>query len=128
MNTKRRKIKVIESLMSKIQNTFDSRFYLSYTKRLVVTIVLLLVLSLSCFMITSKVLKLGKQEVITYKEKGTTDYKVYLKQNTFYEKNYLEKGMMYVASLIKTSTLSFVVQTLGSTFLHNSSSYVVNVI
>lgn len=107
MNTKRRKIKVIESLMSKIQNTFDSRLYLSYTKRLIITIVLLLVLSLSCFMITSKVLKLGKQEVITYKEKGTTDYKVYLKQNTFYEKDYLEKGMMYVASLIKNINLTF---------------------
>lgn len=41
-----------------------------------------------------------KREEIMYKETSTVNYKVYLKDNNFYETKYLEDGMAYVASLI----------------------------
>ena len=41
-----------------------------------------------------------KREDIMYKETSTVNYKVYLKDNNFYETPYLENGMAYVASLI----------------------------
>ena len=41
-----------------------------------------------------------KKEEIVYNETSTVNYKVYLKDNNFYETQYLEDGMAYVASLI----------------------------
>lgn len=44
---------------------------------------------------------------VTFDEKGSADYKVYLKKNDYYSSNYLGKGMSYVASLIDKVYLSF---------------------
>ena len=41
----------------------------------------------------------GKEEIV-YRETSIVDYKVYLKDNSFYETSYLDDGMAYVASLI----------------------------
>ena len=41
-----------------------------------------------------------KKEEIIYKETSKVNYKVYLKDNNFYETPYLEDGMAYVATLI----------------------------
>lgn len=41
-----------------------------------------------------------KNYYATYTEHSNLDYKVYLKQNEFYEKNYLEKDNQYIANLI----------------------------
>ena len=38
--------------------------------------------------------------LIKYNINSDIDYKVYLKQNDFYETEYLDKDMVYVASLI----------------------------
>ena len=43
---------------------------------------------------------LSKDDYINYTEKSNIDYKVYLKENDFYEDEYLPKDMIYVASLI----------------------------
>lgn len=39
-------------------------------------------------------------ETINYKETSDVDYKVYLKENKFFETPYLEKGKVYITSLI----------------------------
>ena len=41
-----------------------------------------------------------KNYYAAYTEHSNLDYKVYLKENEFYEKNYLEKDNQYIASLI----------------------------
>ena len=46
-------------------------------------------------------------EFINYEEKSNVDYKVYLKENDFYETNYLGKDMAYVASLIDYIDVTF---------------------
>ncbi len=62
---------------------------------------LLLVILLMGFICTCHRILSSNNQTITYKETGTiSDYKVYLKDNNFYDKPYLEKGMAYVASLI----------------------------
>ncbi len=42
-----------------------------------------------------------------YNEIGNVDYKVYLKDNDFYESSFLGSGMQYVANLIKTINVKF---------------------
>ena len=44
--------------------------------------------------------RLNKQYYIEYTESGNIDYDVYLKDNEFYDTDYLEKNQSYVASLI----------------------------
>ena len=44
---------------------------------------------------------------INYIEKSNIDYKVYLKENNFYENEYLEKDKVYVASLIDKILIDF---------------------
>jgi hypothetical protein len=44
---------------------------------------------------------------IEYTENGTVDYKVYLKENDFFDEEYIEAGQSYVASLIKEIVADF---------------------
>lgn len=44
---------------------------------------------------------------VGYSENGNADYTVFLKDNTFYDTNYLASGMQYVASLINTINTKF---------------------
>ena len=46
-------------------------------------------------------------EKISYAVNGRSDYTVYLKDNNYYETNFLNSGMQYVASLIKTINANF---------------------
>lgn len=48
-----------------------------------------------------------KPEIINYKDKSNIDYKVYLKKNDFYETEYLNKGMAYIASLIDKINIKY---------------------
>lgn len=44
---------------------------------------------------------------ITYQEKNTIDYKVYLKENDFFEENYLGEGKAYITTLIDYLDVAF---------------------
>lgn len=47
------------------------------------------------------------EDKICYTENSNVDYKVYLKENEFYEKDYVEKDNRYIASLIKNISADF---------------------
>lgn len=49
----------------------------------------------------------AKDIEISYNQQSTIDYKVYLKENNFYEDDYLGKGKEYVASLINNIVADF---------------------
>ena len=51
--------------------------------------------------------RLDKTYYIEYDEKGAVDYKVYLKENEFFEEEFLGSGQAYVASLIKNVKADF---------------------
>ena len=80
------------------------------SKRAILTIgicatILLFISSLLCFRVAVKV---GSQDgLVKYSENGKIDYKIYLKDNNYYNTSYLGKGMQYVASLIKTVNVRF---------------------
>ena len=48
-----------------------------------------------------------KESVVNYNETGDIDYKVYLKDNSFYSDKYLGKDMQYVASLIDKISINY---------------------
>lgn len=87
--------------------------------------------SLSLLMLSMNI----KQEVINYKEKGNIDYKVYLKQNDFYENDYLNNNMVYVSSLInkinttynykveidKETNMTYDYEIIGQIIIYNST-------
>lgn len=52
-------------------------------------------------------LLLNTNKVVSYKELGNVDYKVYLKENSYYKEKYLLKGMKYIASIINTINVDF---------------------
>ncbi len=47
------------------------------------------------------------QSKISYSESGNVDYKVYLKDNDYYEEKFLGKDMQYIASLINMINIDF---------------------
>lgn len=78
-----------------------------FNRKFFVTAISVILLSfLAAFFIKRSYAILGEQN-ITYQENSNLDYKVYLKQNDFYEDDYLDKNMVYVASLIDKIDVDF---------------------
>lgn len=67
------------------------------------------VLCLGCFsvLIFVRGIKSTKEYNYTYTENNDIDYKVYLKENNYFEEEYLEKGTKYIASLIDKIDATF---------------------
>ena len=80
---------------------FDNNAYMSYEKKVIIHLILVLGCAILSGIFLTRSFSTGKQEHISYREQSNIDYKVYLKKNDFYETKYLEKDMVYVASLIK---------------------------
>ena len=81
--------------------------YVSYNVRLVRNIVIFVIAFSLCLFLASKSFEYEDTKVVKFRENNTIDYKVYLKENEFYDTPYLDKGMIYVASLIDKIQLSF---------------------
>lgn len=79
------------------------RIYLKIVLSTIIFFVLFCVGLLLCYKSFSVVSK----RVISYTENSDIDYNVYLKQNDFYEEEYLKKNMSYIASLIKNINVNF---------------------
>ena len=80
---------------------FDNSAYMSYERKVIIYLILVLGCAILSTIFLTRSFSTGKQEHISYREQSNIDYKVYLKKNDFYETKYLEKDMVYVASLIK---------------------------
>ena len=92
-------IKLKKKSNSKIARKFSTKFF--------ITAFLVILLSfLTAFFLKRSFAILGEQN-ITYQENSNLDYKVYLKKNDFYENEYLDKNMVYVASLIDKIAVKF---------------------
>ena len=62
---------------------------------------------LSTFIITKTIFKTNEKNKITYTEKGVANYKVYLKDNDYYEEKYLDNKSRIIANLINTISIDF---------------------
>lgn len=76
-------------------------------KRLTFDIFVFLVLITLGTILLNKALKFESEKIIKYNETSDLDYKVYLVKNDFYEQEYLEKDMLYVANLIDKIIIDF---------------------
>ena len=76
-------------------------------KKIIITFLLIcLFIFLGCFLIKYSH-NMNKEIAIKYNEKSNIDYKVYLKENDFFETPYLEKNRTYIASLIDYISIDF---------------------
>lgn len=66
----------------------------------VVLVVLILFLSFGAIVLCNKSFGINISEKLDYNEKGTINYKVYLDDNSYYNKSYLDEGMQYISSII----------------------------
>ena len=89
------------------KNISNRKLYFSFNARFITNVlVLVLLLSAFCYYLVMS-FSTTKNEIVKYNVKSDIDYKVYLKENDFYDTPYLEEGMVYVASLIKNINVDF---------------------
>ena len=81
--------------------------HIDFNIRIIINILIILIIIGSIIKLTTMAYSVTKDEVIKYKENSSIDYKVYLKENDFYEQPYLDKGMAYVASLIDKIKINY---------------------
>lgn len=113
-NTKKgKKVEIKKTNKKKTKETIKespkikNKIYISYETKIIKTIVLtILLITLGSYYLIKSINILSVLNV-NYREKSNIDYKVYLKNNEFYDSEYLGKGMTYVASLIDKITTDF---------------------
>ncbi len=92
----------------------EKKYYVSMKKKinmksfiflLIIPTILVIILSLLCF--GKSISFNSKENQISYNEIGKVNYKVYLKENNYYDQKFLPKDMKYIASLINTINVDF---------------------
>ncbi len=81
--------------------------HIGYNGRLIIAISIFVISLIMCFLLVSKSFNYQNPKIINYNENGSLDYKVYLKENDFYEEKYLDENMIYVANLIDNINIDF---------------------
>lgn len=84
-----------------------SKVYIDYNIRLLSTILLLITLFIMTILFTQGAFNGTTSTTINYNESSSLDYSVYLKDNNFYDTDYLAKDKIYVASLIDNILINF---------------------
>ena len=109
--------------------------YIGYKERILFFTTLSILFSIISIILITGVLSVNKTKLVSYQENGNLDYNVYLKPNEFYDNEYLEKDMVYIASLIKNidvdvnydfiisekEDIDFTYQVLGKLSVYNDS-------
>ena len=78
------------------------KYYIGYKERIIINVAIIMILSVVSAILLNNILKIEKKQQIKYTELGNLEYKVGLKENDFYETEYLNENMEYISSLIKT--------------------------
>lgn len=87
--------------------TQKKHLYFGYSSRLFILIILFISSTLLSTLFFYKSITIQKEKNIFYEEYGSPDYKVYLKDNIYYEENYLEKDMSYIANIIDYISIDY---------------------
>ena len=96
---KQEETEVQQEVSKKIKE--NKKSYVSYERRVLLYFIIVVGCLVLAVSFLAKSFSTDSKEHITSKENSYIDYKVYLKKNDFYEEKYLDKDMIYVASLIK---------------------------
>ncbi len=81
--------------------------YIGYPIRITIYIILLIVSVVITLYCAKESFEYSDEQTINYTNNHTTKYKVYLKENNFYETDYLDENRIYVASLIDYVDIDF---------------------
>ena len=84
-----------------------SNVYFGYYTRLcfnIIAYLVLFVVAVLCFIFS---FEFSDVQVVKYQEASNLNYWVYVHENEFYENNYLEKDMVYIANLIDKIVIDF---------------------
>ena len=65
--------------------------YLGYYSRLIFNVILFLSLVVTSYIFINKSIVIQEAKNVSYEEHGNADYKVFLKDNIYYEDKYLDK-------------------------------------
>lgn len=76
-------------------------------KRLVSQIVRIIMLVIIALLLVCAGMKIKKETSVEYKKKSDVSYKVYLKDNEYYDEQYLDQDMKYIANLIDHLEVNF---------------------
>ena len=90
-----------------IESKRNNGYYFSFNARFLTNIIVLVILLGSFIYTLVTSFSTTTSEVIKYNVNSDIDYKVQLKPNDFYDEDYLDKGMLYVASLIDKINVNF---------------------
>jgi len=93
--------------MSNEEKEKRERYIKLRRKRIKFQVIILFIISVLSILSFAVYNNLNKTFYISYVEHGEVDYKVYLKDNDFYEEDYLGKDQAYVASLIDDIEVDF---------------------
>lgn len=88
-------------------DTFFPKKHISFSSRTILYSIFFVVFLLASLFLFAKSFNYKEEKNTKYQENSYLDYKVYLKPNEFYETDYLDKNMIYIASLIKNIDLDF---------------------
>lgn len=107
--TAKKTSELVEPIITeKIDNIKHKKhIYLGYTSRLVLGFAAFLIFFALAIISILKSFSFESGKSINYQEQSNLDYRVYLKENDFYESDYLGKNMVYVASLIDRIDIDF---------------------
>lgn len=97
--------------------------YIGYSERIILFSLLFTVLTVLSFYFMNKSINIQEAEKINYQETSNIDYKVKVKENDFYETEYLSKNMNYIASLIDSVNVKYNYKFTTSKELNSTFNY-----
>ncbi len=89
------------------ESNINKTKYVSYNQRLIANILLIVIFSILTIVLLVSSITIKSRSSVLYKQTSNLDYKVYLKENNYYDEPYLNKNMQYIASLIDNIDVSF---------------------
>ena len=93
-----------------------------YLKEIILILLYVLFIGLS-FLCFKKSIIIQKEQNVFYKESGSPNYKIYLKDNNYYKQNYLDKDMSYIANLIDYILIDYNYKFISDTELNGEYYY-----
>ena len=118
-NIKKEDMQLVEP---KIKET-KRYFYYGYSLRMLTFIVIFVICILLSLFFINKSIFIQDEKNIFYEEHGTPNYKVFLKNNDYYEKKYLDEGMSYIASIIDYISIDYNYNFKSDVLLNGEYSY-----
>lgn len=105
------------------KNSSKKNINLGYYLRLSILIILFILTALLSYVFINKSVVIQEEKNVFYEEYGTPDYKVYLKNNIYYDEEYLEKNMSYIANLIDYISIDYNYKFTSDTLLSGEYYY-----